>query len=624
MRYLSILFVVFVVFEADVYGQGGKKNIKPDIIGQKSVSTNEDQSITIQLTDLYVIDWDDSYPKDFTLEIMDGNHYTFLGSTITPEKNFNGTLRVPVRVNDGDDYSKPYEMKIQVDKVNDQPVITGQVSLSINENQPITVQLTNLVVVDDDNKYPDDFKLKIQPGNNYTVSGNTVTPVQNFTGTLVVIVKVNDGNSDSPPFDLKVQVISDNDVPVITNQKVLTTNQNQSLTISLSDLTVSDADNKYPDDFTLDIFSGANYSVSGLVITPSQNFNGDLAVKITVNDGKDDSAPFTLKIKVKPANAVPVITAQVPIFMNEEEGITLLLTHLKVTDPDNVYPRDFTLTATAGENYEVMGGNVIHPTLNFNGNLTVNVTVSDGTNVSSPFGVQMIVNPINDAPEITNLETVPLSYQMGSSPVILTREFEVIDVDDDSLSIAEIKFSPGYYGLGNDELIFNNTTNIRGVFDSRDGILSLIGKAPVSEYRNAIRSIQYTCNLTENDSIIKNKTVYINLNDGKNVSQTRERQIILNDNFVNLDIPSGFTPNGDSANDTWSVKPLKTTDQFANPTVRVYTKTGRLVYEKTGFDNAWDGIFNGEFLPADTYYYTIDLNLPYSNATHKGLVTILR
>lgn len=51
---------------------------------------------------------------------------------------------------------------------------------------------------------------------------------------------------------------------------------------------------------------------------------------------------------------------------------------------------------------------------------------------------------------------------------------------------------------------------------------------------------------------------------------------------------------------------------------------GTLVYEATGLDKEWDGRHNGEELPTDTYYYTINLNLPYTSASFKGMVTILK
>jgi len=49
-----------------------------------------------------------------------------------------------------------------------------------------------------------------------------------------------------------------------------------------------------------------------------------------------------------------------------------------------------------------------------------------------------------------------------------------------------------------------------------------------------------------------------------------------------------------------------------------------MVYESIGFESEWDGRLNGELLPADTYFYTIDLNINAPEGYLKGLVTILR
>jgi len=91
-----------------------------------------------------------------------------------------------------------------------------------------------------------------------------------------------------------------------------------------------------------------------------------------------------------------------------------------------------------------------------------------------------------------------------------------------------------------------------------------------------------------------------------------------------LDIPTGFTPNGDGANETWKIVSRSGTDlnQFQNAEVRIYNKHGLLLYEAKGFENRWDGRQNGEVLPADTYYYTIDLKT--DNIRYKGIVTLLR
>jgi hypothetical protein len=63
--------------------------------------------------------------------------------------------------------------------------------------------------------------------------------------------------------------------PVITQQRTLSTREDVPLTITLDDLTVRDRDNVYPDDFTLQLRSGANYTITGASeITPSSGFVG--------------------------------------------------------------------------------------------------------------------------------------------------------------------------------------------------------------------------------------------------------------------------------------------------------------------------------------------------------------
>jgi gliding motility-associated-like protein len=622
MRYL-ILVSLIISSSNFVFAQAGKDgNDKPNIIGQNTLNTNEDENLTVELSDLYVVDWDDFYPFGFTMQLYPGNHYTISGNTVIPETNYNGDLKIPVTVNDGTEDSKKYDLKISVTAVNDAPTITGQSTLNTNQNQSLTIQLSNLYVTDPDNLYPGGFSINLYDGSNYTISGNVVTPVQNFTGTLSVPVTVNDGSLNSPTYNLQIQVIKTNVAPVITGQLALATSENQTITLKLSDLIVTDSDNIYPSDFTLKILSGINYTVLGNTVIPADDFSGTLSVRVTVNDGTVDSAPFVVKIEVKPVNSIPQIIGQVSLRINEDESITILLSHLKVVDSDNTYPNGFTLSVLGGSDYAVTEDNVVKPNANFNGNLIVSVQVSDGTNVSDPYNLLVIVNPINDAPAITNIESGPLNYLLEKGPANVTEEFVAIDVDDDSLSVGEVKFATESFQSGMDELLFSNTTNIRGVFDIDAGILSLIGKAPLAEYIQAIRSIEY--NYIGSDSLIKNKVLFFSLNDGKNVSAVQQRLINLGDSFVDLDVPTGFTPNGDMVNDTWSVKPSNKIDTGARPTIRVYSKRGVLVYETVGFNEEWDGRFNGEILPPDTYYYTIDLNLSEKKSKYNGIVTILR
>ncbi len=602
-------------------------NIPPEITGQNSLTAKEDETLTLTLGDLIVKDPDNSYPTGFTLKINSGTNYTLSGLTISPALNFSGKLSVPVTVNDGSDDSPVFMLEINITPVNDPPVITGQVPLSTNKNVPITLQLLHLTVVDPDNKYPDDFTLSIEPGTNYTASGKIITPSVDFTGTLNANVMVNDGTINSSIFKVQINVlIPVNAKPVITGQQLIGTNANRSVTLKLTDLIVSDADNLYPDDFTMALFAGVNYTVSGMVITPMRDFTGTLTVQVTVNDGTDTSAPFNLKILVLPGDdSAPQITGQTELRMNEDESITLQFANLIVVDIDNSYPTGFTMNVLEGDHYKSSGHTII-PDMDFNGYLVVGVTVNDGKNTSPVFNLAILINPVNDAPQITAFETAPLSYDPGNGAVGITEIIDLADVDNETLNFAEIGIRPDGYSEANDVLVFNNTAKIRGLYDAHTGILSLIGIATVSEYRDAIRSVQYDQTPITDGSDVPvmpgSKIVYLNVNDGKDVSLTKERTI--NFETLLLDIPTGFTPNGDQANDTWEIRTLTNSQQFRAVKVKVYNQRGRMVYETTTLDDGWDGVLDGNILPADSYFFTIELETSYIKKNFKGVVTLLR
>lgn len=595
---------------------------RPKITGQSPISTDEEQPVVIKLSDLEVRDRDDwFYPYGFTMRVYEGNNYTFSGLTITPAKNFSGTLSVLVSVNDGKQDSEIYNLQIQVRPLNDPPTITGQAILTTNEEQAISLNISHLAISD-----PDDtqFTMIVSEGQNYTTNVLTITPVQNFNGVLQVAVRASDGKALSDLYTLQVTVSPVNDVPKITGQVPLEVEENKPLSLQLSQLTVTDPDNTYPTGFTLSILTGNNYTFSGSQFTPSFNFEGMLSVNVMVNDGSANSEPFTLQVKVFPSKNGPTITGQspMPITTNEDQPITILFSHLTVSDPDNNYPNGFTLHILPGTNYTVVG-NVVTPLADYHGNVSVNVSVNDGTSESNVYGLSVSVRPVNDAPKISKIETEPLVYRPNKTPAPITQVIEITDVDNDSLWQAEINFKPETFRFDLDELLFETRPGIKGAFDRQRGTLIFSGRAPKAEYVLALKSIKYRF-IPGADLPFETKTIVMSVSDGKIVSEKVERQIKSTDVIVDLNIPTAFTPNGDRANDTWSIKPLKPSDELANAIVRIYNKSGRLLFEAEGFEKEWDGRLNGEVLPADTYYYTIDLNLEYSRTLFKGLVTILR
>jgi gliding motility-associated-like protein len=533
---------------------------------------------------------------------------------------------VSVRVNDGMDDSNVFNLTIKVtavEAVDAKPVITGQSALTTTRNQPLLIQFTHLTVADPDNHYPSGFVLKVFPGINYSFSETVITPAKNFTGVLAVKVTVNDGIKESDPFFLQVTVQPGvNITPVITGQIGLSTYKSEPLTILLSDLVVNDPDNNFPADFTLSVLPGDNYTVAATVIKPLVDFVGALSVGVTVNDGNSSSLPYKLAVKVLDRGTLQ-ITGQHPLSMLEDSAIAISLADIIVNDPLHKYPNGFELKLLASDNFSV-SANMVTPVKDFNGNLVVPVQVTNGTQTSATFNMLIVVQPVNDAPEIEDLESESLIYAVGAAPTPVTQLARIVDADDENLIIAEAGIEQTGFQSGHDVLTFSNTENIHGVFDPSTGIVSFIGLASLAEYQSVIRSVRYEFT-NMGDSITSNpqKTIYFKLNDGKTLSRTYSRQINFGSN-AKLDIPNAFTPNNDHINDTWQIEMPGENANYTSVSIHVYNKSGLMVFHSEHLENAWDGKWNGDFLPPDAYFYIIEVNFLYTKKNFRGVVSILR
>jgi gliding motility-associated-like protein len=102
-------------------------------------------------------------------------------------------------------------------------------------------------------------------------------------------------------------------------------------------------------------------------------------------------------------------------------------------------------------------------------------------------------------------------------------------------------------------------------------------------------------------------TVRLNASNEGQCQKSKEEEI----NIADVYVPNIITPNGDEKNDTFRV----ITD--ARVDLKIFNRWGKVLYKDTDYQDNW----NGEDVPAGTYYYEIQLE---DNASCKGWLQVLK
>jgi gliding motility-associated-like protein len=78
-----------------------------------------------------------------------------------------------------------------------------------------------------------------------------------------------------------------------------------------------------------------------------------------------------------------------------------------------------------------------------------------------------------------------------------------------------------------------------------------------------------------------------------------------------IDYPEFFTPNGDGYHDTWNIVGIETQPDAV---VYIFDRFGKLLKQLSPTGTGWDGTFNGEILPSNDYWFTVEYNEPISGS----------
>ena len=89
--------------------------------------------------------------------------------------------------------------------------------------------------------------------------------------------------------------------------------------------------------------------------------------------------------------------------------------------------------------------------------------------------------------------------------------------------------------------------------------------------------------------------------------------------FSSLVVTNTFTPNGDGANDRWSVPGLRF---YEGARISVFDRVGTRMFYTENPDQGWDGTFNGKEMPVGTYYWVIEVI--ETGEMRRGMLNLIR
>jgi gliding motility-associated-like protein len=86
-----------------------------------------------------------------------------------------------------------------------------------------------------------------------------------------------------------------------------------------------------------------------------------------------------------------------------------------------------------------------------------------------------------------------------------------------------------------------------------------------------------------------------------------------------IDAATAFTPNGDGVNDFWTIGDMSL---YPNVEVTIMGRWGQMIFNSIGYEDPWDGTYQGKELPMGSYFFIIDLHEGSDPVT--GAVTIMK
>ena len=245
-------------------------------------------------------------------------------------------------------------------------------------------------------------------------------------------------------------------------------------------------------------------------------------------------------------------------------------------------------------------------------------------NTNNCYGISKLLLTVNKLPEI---KTDDIAYYcLNKYPETITIEASVLNDSPNnytySWSTGESTYEIQVNEPGTYKVLVTNSNNCsqeRTVIVEPANIASFESINVVDATQNNIITVfvsgegTYEYSLLDSDNILyrpyQNSNVFENIAPGfytVYVKDSKNNCGIVNTKVSVIGFPKYFTPNNDGVNDRWQVYGVS--DKFQpNSLIYIYDRYGKLLKQLMPSQPGWDGLFNGQKLPSDDYWFHVKL-----------------
>ncbi|WP_111706664.1 Ig-like domain-containing protein [Lutibacter citreus] len=390
-----------------------------------------------------------------------------------------------------------------------------------------------------------------------------------------VILTVTDVNGNSASADAIVTV-EDNLAPTVITQNI-----NVGLDADgIANIVVADIDNGSNDNCGIDVMSIdlSSFDCSSV---------GENIVTLSATDIHGNSANTSATVTIVDT-VMPVASCVAPFALALDDTGSISIT---AADIDN----------GSSDNCEIASIEIDKDSFDCNdlGDNLVTLTVTDTSGNSTSCTTTITIEDATDPLVIT--QNISVELDSNGNATIAAQ-----DIDDGSFD------SCGIASISLDITTFNCPT-----LDEHTVTLTVTDNAGNSASEMAF--VTFTSDDLDNDLIadscdddLDGDGIDNSIDNCPDVSNSNQADIDRNGigdvcDEGELEIPKGFSPNGDGANDEFIIAGLH---KYPNNSIQVYNRYGNMVYESKAYQNYWDGISSGKNrrLPAAPYFYVLSIN----------------